>query len=89
MITGIAGNGTQGFTGNNGAATAAELNNPQGVAVDSSGNVYIADSANNCVRKVDHSTGLITMFAGNGTAGFIGDGGPAAGAELSDPEALQ
>ena len=88
VITTIAGNGTQGFTGNNGLATAAELNNPHGVAVDSSGNVYIADSANNSVRKVDHSTGLITMFAGNGTAGFTGDGGPATGAELSYPWAL-
>src|ERR1700680_2695764 len=61
IITTVAGNGTAGFTGDNASATSAELNNPTGVAVDSSGNLYIADSGNNVVRKV--ANGTITTFA--------------------------
>ncbi|HTB12228.1 MAG TPA: hypothetical protein VK752_11680 [Bryobacteraceae bacterium] len=84
-ITTIAGNGTAGFTGDNGPATSAELNGPIGIAVDSSGNLYIADSGNNRVRKV--TNGTITTIAGNGTAGFTGDnsGNGATNAELNDP----
>jgi uncharacterized protein (TIGR03437 family) len=80
VITTVAGNGTQGFSGDNGPATSAELNYPQGVAVDSAGNVYIADTYNQRVRKV--SGGVITTVAGNGTVGFSGDGGPATSAQL-------
>ncbi|HEX2680356.1 MAG TPA: hypothetical protein VHQ03_03600, partial [Candidatus Dormibacteraeota bacterium] len=58
---------------------------PQGVAIDSAGNVLIADSGHNKIREVDHSTGNITTIAGNGTAGFSGDGGPATSAELYGP----
>ena len=85
VITGVAGNGTQGFAGDNGPATAASLYSPWGIAVDGSGNVFIADSANNCIREVNHSTGVITTVAGNGTAGYSGDNGPATGASLDDP----
>ena len=84
----MAGNGTAGFSGDGGVATSAELNFPWGVVVDTTGNVYIADSANNRVRKVAVSSGNISTFAGNGTAGFSGDGGAATSAELNYPEGL-
>lgn len=82
----VAGNGVQGFAGNGGAATSAELNAPQGVAVGIDGTLYIADTGNGLVRAV--SGGLITTFAGNGTVGFGGDGGPATGATFRFPNAL-
>jgi prepilin-type N-terminal cleavage/methylation domain-containing protein len=85
IITTVAGNGTSGYSGDNGAATSAELWTPYGVAVDSSGNLYIADYGNNRIRKVTASTGIITTIAGNGTAGYSGDGGPATSAKLHSP----
>jgi uncharacterized protein (TIGR03437 family) len=72
------------FGGDGGPANAASLNHPYGVAVDASGNVYIADSANNRIRKVS-TDGTITTVAGTGTAGFSGDGGPALNAQLNRP----
>jgi uncharacterized protein (TIGR03437 family) len=81
ILTLAAGNGTVGFSGDGGPATAAQLNHPAGVAVDSAGNLYIADASNNRIRKV--SNGVITTVAGNGTQGFSGDGGPATSAQLS------
>ncbi len=86
IITTVAGNGMPGFAGDNGPATIAQLNQPSGVAVDSSGNIFIADSGNNRVRKV--AGGIITTAAGNGTAGFAGDSGPAISAELGQPLAV-
>jgi trimeric autotransporter adhesin len=83
VITTVAGNGIIGFSGDNGPATSAQLADPQGVAVDSTGNLYVADFANNCIRKV--SGGMITTVAGNGTAGFSGDNSPAVGAQLYGP----
>jgi uncharacterized protein (TIGR03437 family) len=83
----VAGNGTLGFTGDGGPATAAELNVPIGVAVDSAGNLYIADTENNVVRKVTPG-GTIGTVAGNGTPGYSGDGGPATAAELDEPSGL-
>ncbi len=83
-INTFAGTGTAGYSGDKGPATAAELNNPEGVAVDSTGNVYIADSANNVIRVVSTS-GTITTFAGNNIAGYEGDTGPANQAELNVP----
>jgi sugar lactone lactonase YvrE len=89
MVTGggistFAGNGDAGFAGDGGAATSARLNYPYGVFVDSSTNIYIADSNNNCIRKV-MASGIITKVAGCGVAGYGGDGGPAAAAYLSFP----
>jgi sugar lactone lactonase YvrE len=78
------GNPMGGFLGDNGPATSAQLNLPAGVAVDSNGILYIADTGNNCIRKVDEN-GIITTVAGNATAGFLGDWGPATSAELSGP----
>ncbi len=87
-ITTIAGNGTAGYSGDGGPATAAELSDPSGVAVDGSGDLFIADSGNNVVREVNLNTGIITTIAGNGTQGYRGDGGPATAAELSGPDGL-
>jgi uncharacterized protein (TIGR03437 family) len=86
VIATVAGNGTRGFSGDNGPATAAELNLPDGVAVDPSGNLYIADGLNSRVRKV--SNGVIITVAGNVTPGFSGDNGPAAGAQLASPQGV-
>lgn len=77
-----------GFSGDGGPATAAKLNFPQGIAVDSSGNVFIADFYNSRIRKVNAATGIITTVAGNGTGGYSGDGGPATNAEIYDASAL-
>jgi DNA-binding beta-propeller fold protein YncE len=85
VISTVAGNGTQGFSGDNGPATSAQLNQPAGIAVDSAGNLYIADEGNNRIRKV--TNGVITTVAGNGTRGFSGDGGPATSAQLYFPTA--
>jgi uncharacterized protein (TIGR03437 family) len=86
-ITTVAGNGTKGFSGDGGPATAAALNlfgTHAGLAVDTAGNLYIPDIANHRVRKVD-TAGIITTVAGNGIAGFSGDGGPATSAGLNNP----
>ncbi len=85
VITTIVGNGTSGYSGDNGPATSAQLNYPTGFALDGQGNLYIADSNNNVVRKVAAASGVITTVAGNGTAGFSGDGGPATSAALYYP----
>jgi uncharacterized protein (TIGR03437 family) len=87
VITTIAGNGVRGYTGDGGAAINAELVFPVGVAVDSSGNVYIADYGNSTVRKVS-TNGTITTFAGTGAWGYGGDGGPASKATLGAPYGL-
>jgi Secretion system C-terminal sorting domain len=81
IITTIAGNGTAGYSGDGGPATAAKLNWPCAVAVDNWGCIYIGDFENNRVRKINTS-GIITTFAGNGTSGYSGDGGPATAAEI-------
>jgi len=86
VITTVAGNGLQGFSGDNGPAASAQLNSPYGVAVDSAGNLYIADTQNNRIRKV--ANGVITTIAGTGTQGFSGDNGPAANAQLNLPAAV-
>ena len=78
----IAGNGTSGFTGDGGPATSAEINMPEGVAVDGSGNVFFSDEGNQRIREVVKATGVITTVAGNGAGGYSGDGGPATSAEV-------
>ncbi len=84
VITTVAGDGTRGYGGDGGLAAQARLDFPYGVAVDGSGNLYIADGDNNRIRKVD-AAGVITTVAGDGTYGYGGDGGPAAQAQLSVP----
>jgi hypothetical protein len=83
-INTYAGNGTTGYSGDGGAATTAELYNPQAVKVDAAGNLFIADVGNQRIRKVSAS-GIITTIAGDGVAGYSGDGGPATAAELDFP----
>lgn len=83
----LAGNGASGFGGDGGPATEAQLKEPTGIAFDRAGNLYIADTGNQRIRRVDLS-GVITTVAGTGKAGFSGDGGPATAAELHDPFGL-
>jgi sugar lactone lactonase YvrE len=87
IISTVAGNGQQGFSGDSGPATAAELYHPQGVTADASGNIYIADERNHRIRKVNTS-GIISTIAGNGTGSYSGDGGQATNAELYNPEGI-
>ncbi|MDP9954345.1 sugar lactone lactonase YvrE [Streptomyces sp. DSM 41269] len=83
-ISTVAGTGTGGFRGDGGLAVSAQLKNPRGVAVDSAGGLYVVDSDNHRVRKIT-ADGKITTVAGTGVAGFGGDGGPAAAAQLNVP----
>ena len=92
-ITTVAGTGTPGFSGDSGAPTAAELNQPFGIAFDSSGNLYIADNGNNRIRKITPNagviaTGIITTVAGTGIADYNGDGIAATTADLNGPSGL-
>ena len=84
LITRVAGNSRAGYSGDGGPATSAQLNDPRGVAVDKSGNLFIADYRNARIRKVS-SGGIITTVAGDGTCCFSGDGGPATSAQLQTP----
>ncbi|HWR98740.1 MAG TPA: CARDB domain-containing protein, partial [Candidatus Methanoperedens sp.] len=81
ILSVVAGNGTYNYCGDGSAATAACLGSPQGVTLDQAGNLFIADTGNSRIRKVD-TNGIITTFAGNGTAGYTGDGGPATAAQI-------
>ncbi len=81
-LTVVAGNSTAGYSGDGGPGPGAQLNAPTAIAIDSGGNVYIADSSNNRVRRVS-SSGIIATVAGNGTPGYSGDNGPATQAQLS------
>ncbi len=85
VITTIAGTGTSGFSGDGGPATAAKLNQPCGIAIDASGNILFADNANNRIRKITVTTGIISTIIGNSTGGFGGDGGLASAATLYMP----
>jgi len=88
IISTIAGNGTQGYSGDGGLATIAQLNTPVGIAIDKIGNIYTSGS--NCIRKVDAKTNIISTIAGNYNAspGYSGDGGLAINALLSQPYGL-
>ena len=83
-LTLVAGNGTSGYSGDGGPAVQASLSNPWGIAVDKTGNIYIADELNNRIRRVSPD-GIITTVAGVGTAGFSGDGAAAVDAQLHFP----
>lgn len=87
VVTTVAGNGTAGYSGDGAAATLAQLDTPRGLAFDTSGNLFIAESGNHTVRRVDTS-GTITTVAGNGTAGFSGDGAAATSAQLNAPRGV-
>ena len=87
IIYTVAGTGTSAYSGDGGVATAANVKTPYGVAVDASGDLYIADYGNYCVRKVD-TNGIIETVSGIGSAAFSGDGGAASGAGLNRPAGL-
>ncbi len=84
IITTVAGSGEQGYDGDGESATAAQLAHPHGMTVDEAGNLYIADTFNHRIRKVD-ADGIITTVAGSGEEGYDGDGGPAIEAQLDSP----
>ncbi len=84
IISTVAGTGINGFSGDGGPAATAQLNYPNDVVADASGNIFIADYNNNRIRRVSPS-GVITTVAGNGSPGFSGDGGPATDASLNAP----
>jgi hypothetical protein len=96
QVFAVAGDGVAGYSGDGGLGAFAELNEPTGLALDSQGNLYIADSANNVIRRVSAKTGIITTVAGDyaadkandGLGGFSGDGGPATSAQLNDPQGI-
>ncbi len=85
IITTVAGNGIAGDSGDGGPATLAQLDFPEGVWVDRSGNIYIADTFNDRVKMVDATTGIITTIAGTGSYGFNGNDIPATEALLNAP----
>jgi len=88
IISTLAGTGAAGYSGDGGAASAAQLSSPLGIAIDAAGNIYIADQNNDCIRKINTS-GIISTIAGvGGTAGFAGDGGAASTALLSRPNSV-
>jgi len=87
IISTIAGTSTAGYAGDGGAATAAQLSRPVGIAVDASSNVFIADARNEVVRKIN-TAGIISTIAGNNTPGYSGDGSPATGAQLFAPQGI-
>ncbi len=88
VITTIAGTGVSSFTGDGGAASSATLYTPMGVALDSSGNVYVGDSYNQRVRKITVSTGVISTIAGTGTVSYSGDNGAATSAAFQYPNGV-
>ncbi len=84
IITTVAGNDTIGYSGDGGPATAAKFYTPTGICFDAGGNMYVSDGDNNCVRKVN-TAGVISTYAGCGSIGLTGDGGPATAAKFDDP----
>jgi large repetitive protein len=88
QISTVAGTGVAGFGGDGGPATSAMLWYPNAIAIDGSGNLYVAEVNNQRVRKISLASGIITTVAGNGTRGFFGDGGPATSANLCDPRGV-
>lgn len=87
FITTVAGSGVRGYFGDGGAAVQCQLNAPQGVAADTEGNLYIADTGNNVIRRVS-AAGVVSTLAGTGARGFAGDGGSAALAAFNAPAAV-
>ena len=88
IISTVAGTGTAGFSGDSGLAINALFNLPGAIAVDTFGNIYIADEWNNRIRKVDIATGIVYTIAGNGTGSYGGDGGPATAAMIWEPQGI-
>ncbi|QNI35312.1 Ig-like domain repeat protein [Edaphobacter albus] len=88
VITTVAGEGTQGYAGDSGSAALAVLDSPQGLAADDGGNLYLADTHNQRIRRIDIATGTISTMAGTGAFGYAGDSGEATSAKLALPHGL-
>ena len=88
IIRTVAGTGVSGYSGDGGQATSAQLSKPYCIALDASGNIFIADSSNNCIRMVTKSTGIISTITGTGVSGYSGDGGQATSARLYGPRGV-
>jgi DNA-binding beta-propeller fold protein YncE len=88
VITTVAGSGEAGHSGDDGPAIRASLNEPYGIVLDRTGNIYVADRLNRRVRRIDAASGIVTTLAGTGEAAYFGDGGPAAKAGLAEPNGL-
>ncbi len=88
IIETVIGTGEAGYAGDGGPASAALLREPFMCSFDSAGNIYLAEARNHCIRRIERDTGVITTIAGNGNAGYSGDGGPAAAATLNEPYSL-
>ncbi len=88
VISTFAGNGSEGFSGDNGLATSAKIDAPLGMVMDSNGNFYFADIAQQCIRKVDGKGFITTVVGTPGVMGFSGDNGLATNAKLSNPLGL-
>jgi|GEM_PF-2690395 len=88
IISSVAGNGTFGFSGDGGSASAAMINRPSGIAIASNGDIYFADGSNNRIRKVTLATSIISTVAGNGTAVYAGDGGLGTSASIARPSGI-
>jgi uncharacterized protein YjdB len=89
VITTVAGSSSSsGYSGDGGPASAATLNGAKGIALDAVGDLFIADCNNNCIREINASTGVISTIAGNGSAGYSGDGGAATSAQINQPRAV-
>ncbi len=87
-VSTVAGSGARGYAGDGGVATAAALNMPHEIVFDRAGHLYIVERDNHVVRRVDATTGVVTTAVGTGVAGFSGDGGPAAAAQLRQPHSV-
>ncbi len=85
IVSTFAGNGVTGYSGDGGPATAARISKPTGMCFDKCGNFFFSNEDSNVVRRIDANTGIITTIAGNGTAGFSGDNGPATAAQFNHP----
>ena len=88
IITTVAGNGVEGYSGDGGPAIEASLNNPFDVVFDAAGNLIFTDTFSHCIRRVDAATGMITTIAGTTEVGYSGDGGPATAARFNEPYGL-
>ena len=88
VIETVIGTGEAGYAGDGGPAITALLREPFMCSFDSAGNIYVAEARNHCVRRIDRDTGVITTIAGNGNAGYSGDGGLAVAATLNEPYSL-
>ena len=85
LITTVAGTGVSGYSGDGGPATLSTMDNLYSLSVDTNGDIYIVDRYNAAIRKVDHSSGIITTVAGTGVSGYSGDGGPGTQAQMKEP----